>query len=158
MGSGLGGGSSPGAGSGGGAGSSSAAGSGGGSSATGTCAILTPSKLSSITGKHYDKGDDLTPDGFGGSQCTYDGGISVSVNTGDFTKEQHLMVDLTGAVAISGAGDSAFYAAPSADDNHQNILLVITGSKLVAVDDSPDSQKGSVLSLDIMKKIAAAAG
>ncbi|MEO6116322.1 MAG: hypothetical protein ABIP33_08060 [Pseudolysinimonas sp.] len=138
--------------------SGSAAGSGGGSSLTGTCALLPPSKLSSITGKHYDSGDDLSPDGFGGDLCTYDSGIAVEVNTGDFTKEQQLLVSSTGAVPLAGVGDSAFYAAPSDDDNHQEILFVITGTKLVQVDDSSDSQKGPGLSLDVLKKIAAAVG
>ncbi|MEP6842720.1 MAG: hypothetical protein ABJA11_04315, partial [Pseudolysinimonas sp.] len=115
------------------AGGDSSAGSGGGSAATGTCALLSPSKLSSITGKHYDHGDELSPDGFGGAQCTYDGGISVEVNTGDFTSEQQFMVSSTGAVSVPGLGDSAFYAAPSSDDNQQEILIVITGTKLVQV-------------------------
>lgn len=152
------GGSTPTAGNGGGSSVGSSGGSSGGSSASGTCALLPPSKLSSITGKHYDTGDELSPDGFGGAQCTYDSGISVEVNTGDFSNEQKLTVDMTGAVPVDGVGDSAYYAAPSSDDNHQDILIVITGAKLVEIDDSSDSQNGSGFSLDIMKKIAAAVG
>jgi hypothetical protein len=136
----------------------SGASSGGASSAVGTCALLPPSKLSSITGKHYDHGDELSPDGFGGAQCTYDDGISVEVNTGDFTSEQQFMVSSTGAVAVPGLGDSAFYAAPSSDDNQQEILIVITGTKLVQVNDSSDSQNGSGVPFDVLKKIATALG
>lgn len=66
------------------------------------------------------------------------------------------MVTSTGAVAVPGLGDSAFYAAPSSDDNQQEILIVITGTKLVQVNDSSDSQNGTGFSLDILEKIAAA--
>lgn len=158
IGPGLAGGSSNGTGPAGGGSSAANSGGSGGSSAGGTCALLPPAKLSSITGKHYDKGEELSPDGFGGAQCTYDSGISVEVNTGDFSNEQKLLVDMTGALAVDGVGDSAYYAAPSSDDNHQDILIVITGAKLVEIDDSSDSQNGSGFSLDIMKKIAAAVG